>query len=131
MRRRLRGENYRPGSAGIDSKTGLPVDTAAFANGRSEFVEYRFRGCPVETSIGNALPVDKRCVVVVVLLACLEVAFDHDAHDCPRSARDLATDITRNGRLPGVVFKAVSMAAVDHDVVIYAGCRKLLLRCAN
>ena len=55
-----------------------------------------------------------------------EVAFEHDADDAVVAAGDLGGDVAADGELLGVIFVAVGVAAVDHDLGANAGGDHLL-----
>ncbi len=60
------------------------------------------------------------------MCACDEVAFEHDADDAFVACGDLAGDVAADAELLRVVFVAVGVAAVDHDLRADAGFFHLL-----
>src|SRR5439155_25433527 len=61
------------------------------------------------------------------LIASLEVAFQHEAHDRAIAAAYLVDDFSEHLRLPAVVLSGLRVAAVDEDADRQAGLREQLL----
>ena len=76
---------------------------------------------PVNTAVGDALSVNEGLTRDEFLSARYEIAFDHDADDIAVAGGDLAGDVVADRGLPGVIFVAVGVTAVNHDARLDAG----------
>lgn len=72
---------------------------------------------PADAAVGDALSVGEWLVGGVGLFAFDEVAFYHDAKDGAVAILDLGADILGDDFLFAVVFEAVGVAKIDHDVL--------------
>lgn len=79
---------------------------------RSQKREHFFGGIPADAGIGNALPVN----LGLVLSAFDQMAFHHHAHNIVLAVFQLRGNILGNFHLPSVIFTAVCVAAIDHQL---------------
>ncbi len=91
---------------------------------RSQKREHFFGGIPADAGIGNALPVNLR----LVLSAFDQMAFHHHAHNIVFAVFQLRGNILGNFHLPSVIFTAVCVAAIDHQLGRQTGLYQLFRR---
>jgi len=96
------------------------------ADGGGQLAKCDIGFSPVDAGVGDALAVDERFAGDELLCACDEVAFEHDADDAFVACGDLAGNVAADSELLSMVFVAVGVAAVDHDLRAYAGFFHLL-----
>ena len=86
------------------------------SNRNRELIQTRDRIVPADAGIGNAATIHKLFTCTNRLVALDKVAFHHDTKN-PRFAMfNLRTHILTNGELVAVIFAAVGMTHVDHDL---------------
>lgn len=103
------------------------------ALGRSRgnrFSQFHEEGCclgPSEAGIGNGDTMLKGDPFFPGLLAGVEIAFEHQPHDCVAAFAELPQYFVSDHALAGVVFLGVVMGAIDHDGTgdAFAGDRSL------
>lgn len=79
---------------------------------------------PVDAGVRNALSVDK--LIAKRLCPGYKIAFNHDTLNTALTVGDLFCDVTADQALFAMIFAAVCMAAIDHDVRRNAGLFHLL-----
>ncbi len=89
----------------------------ARAHGLGEVFEHLLGGLPVDAGVGDALAVGE-CgwVVAEALVAGVEVALDHHGSDGLVTGGDLFGEVGGDFGLVLVIFEAVAVGAVDHQL---------------
>ena len=98
----------------------------------SQYLEYLLRTIEPDTRIGDALPIAERLSTIdswsISLRSCEEMTLYHHTHDRTLTTRELRCDISRYEELIHMIFLAVRMRHIHHEIFLVS---RFLEECAR